>query len=94
MSRDEPDDDRFVREVRRQAERARAARDVSFFEGLRLVGAVGWMVVLPALIGAAAGRWLDRRNGSGIFWTLSLMMLGLVLGCAGAWRQARRDLQP
>jgi ATP synthase protein I len=92
MSAHEPEDDPFVREVRRQARRAGGDRGPTFLEGLSLVGAIGWMVVLPALLGSAAGRWVDRREGSGVFWTLSLMTLGLALGCATAWRHIQRDL--
>ncbi len=47
---------------------------------------VGWMVVLPALVGVAVGRYVDTRFNAGIFWTLSLLMLGLALGCMAAWR--------
>ena len=57
-----------------------------------LVGAVGWMVSLPAVLGALLGRWLDGHVGSGIFWTLSLLIAGLALGCASAWRHVRREL--
>jgi ATP synthase protein I len=92
MNSDESDDDPFVCEVRRQARRAGKGRGLTFLEGISLVGAVGWMVVLPALAGAAAGRWIDRRDGSGVFWTLCLLTIGLVLGCATAWRHIQRDL--
>lgn len=92
MSPDQPTEDRFVREVRRQAERARTGRQLTFWQGLGLVGAVGWMVSLPAVLGALGGRWLDARFASGIFWTLALLILGLALGCASAWRHARREL--
>jgi ATP synthase protein I len=87
------DEERFVREVRRQAERARDGRRLGFWQGLGLVGAVGWMVSLPAVLGALAGRWLDRQGGSGLFWTLSLLGLGLALGCASAWRHVTRELR-
>lgn len=83
----------FVKEVRRQAERARRGRQMSFWQGLGLVGAVGWMVVLPALIGAFVGRWLDQRFEKGIFWTLSLLVIGLILGCIGAWRHVKGQLE-
>jgi ATP synthase protein I len=86
------EEDPFVQEVRRQAERARASRRLSFWRGLGLLGMVGWMVSLPAVFGAVAGRWLDGRSGSGVFWTLSLLALGLVLGCVAAWRYAQREL--
>ncbi len=86
------DEEPFVREVRRQAERARATPHLTFWQGLNLVGSVGWMTVLPALLGAFTGRWIDGRSGTGVFWTLSLLFLGLALGCAGAWRHVSREL--
>jgi len=87
------DEDPFVREIRRQAQRAAASQHVTFWRGLGLVGSVGWMVVLPALLGAFVGRSIDRRLGTGIFWTLSLLFLGLVLGCASTWRHVRQELE-
>ncbi len=59
------DEDPFVREIRRQAERAGASQHMTFWQGLSLVGSVGWMVVVPALLGAFLGRWIDRRIGHG-----------------------------
>jgi ATP synthase protein I len=93
MTEEPPPEEPFVAEVRRQAERARSARRLTFWQGLALVGAVGWMVSLPAVLGALAGRWLDAHFASGIFWTLSLLVLGLYLGCASAWRHVRRELK-
>jgi ATP synthase protein I len=86
------DEDPFVREVRRQAKRAQATQHVTFWQGLNLVGSVGWMVVLPALLGAFVGRWIDDRSGMGVFWTLSLMFVGLALGCTSAWRNVHQEL--
>jgi ATP synthase protein I len=88
-----PPEDPFVREIRRQAERVQRGRRLTFWQGFALVGAVGWMVSLPAVLGALLGRWLDTRYATGIFWTLSLLMLGLFLGCASAWRHVRRELK-
>jgi ATP synthase protein I len=92
MSAPRPDEEPFVREVRRQAERAQASQHLSFWRGLGLVGGVGWMVVLPALIGAFLGRWIDHRSGAGVFWTLSLLFAGLTLGCLSAWRHVAQEL--
>jgi ATP synthase protein I len=86
-------EDPFVTEVRRQAERARRGRRMTFWHGLGVVGSVGWMVSLPAVLGALGGRWLDGRFGAGIFWTLSLLVVGLVLGCTSAWRYVRREMK-
>ena len=92
MSGEPPAEDPFVREVRRQAERAERGKQLTFWQGLGLVGAVGWMVSLPAVLGALLGRWIDARYGTGVFWTLGLLSLGLAAGCATAWRHAKRDL--
>jgi ATP synthase protein I len=86
------DEDPFVREIRRQAERAQVSQRLTFWQGIGLVGSVGWMVALPTLIGAFLGRWIDARAGTGIFWTLSLLGVGLVAGCAGAWRHVAEGL--
>ena len=80
------DEEPFVREIRRQAERAQVSQRLTFWEGLGLIGSVGWMVALPTLVGAFLGRWIDARSGTGIFWTLSLLLVGLAVGCSGAWR--------
>lgn len=92
ISRD-PDDDPFVREVRRQAKRAQVEQDLTFWQGLGLVGSVGWMVVLPTLLGALLGRWLDVEAGTGVFWSLSLLFAGVALGCITAWRHVHRELE-
>jgi ATP synthase protein I len=88
------DEDPFVEEVRRQAARVRRGRGLDVWEGLGLIGTVGWMVSLPAVLGALGGRWLDGHFTTGIFWTLFLLVLGLVVGCLSAWRHVRRELGP
>lgn len=92
MPASDADEEPFVQEVRRQANRAQNARRMSFWQSLALVGAVGWMVSVPAVLGALLGRWLDHRWDTGVFWTLALLSLGLVLGCVSAWRHVRKDL--
>jgi ATP synthase protein I len=87
-----PNGDDFVREVGKQADRRKANRGRSVWQGISQVGTVGWMVVLPAVGGAFLGRWVDARYATGIFWTLSLLTAGLVVGCAAAWRAMNREL--
>ena len=53
--------------------------------GLGMMGLVGWSVVVPTLIGAAAGLWLDKHHPGSHSWTLALLVAGLVLGCVNAW---------
>ena len=44
-------------------------------------------MVVPTLLGAALGIWLDGRHSGSHSWTLSLLVVGLVVGCvnAGYW---------
>ncbi|MDQ2878234.1 MAG: AtpZ/AtpI family protein [Pseudomonadota bacterium] len=60
--------------------------DDSVARRLAQIGVLGWITVIPMLIGIGAGRWLDARFQSGIFWTAPLLMLGAALGCWSAWR--------
>lgn len=53
--------------------------------GLGMMGLVGWSVVVPTLLGAALGLWLDKHHPGAHSWTLALLVAGLVLGCANAW---------
>ena len=91
MTRDQPPDDPFVKEIRRQANLGERGRHQTFWHGLGQIGAFGWMVSVPAVLGALLGKWLDQRYGTEIFWTLSLLVLGLFLGCTSAWRFIQRE---
>ena len=63
----------------------------SIGQNLAMIGALGWTIVTPTLIGIFAGRWLDRTFNMGIFWTLGLMVLGLTLGCWLAWKRMQSE---
>lgn len=86
MSRPTPEELETVlkRDLRRHREREPGGR--SFWRSLSLIGAVGWSIVLPAAGGALLGHRLDLRWGTGIRWTLVLLVLGVLLGSAAAWR--------
>lgn len=78
--------------VRLRAARRRHAGGISSLAvGLGRVGVLGWQIVVPALIGVAAGRWLDHRLASGIFWTAPLLFLGVGLGSWSAWKWIGRQ---
>jgi len=84
---DEPDG--LLRSIRtRRERRGRWLREGEPSTGryLAQVGVLGWMIVTPALIGIVIGQWLDRKFGTGIFWTGPLLMAGIVLGCWSAWK--------
>ena len=88
------DPDPLVQGARLRAERrGRWLREgePSVARHLAQIGVLGWMVVVPTLIGMFAGRWLDQTLHSGLFWTLPLLMLGAALGCWSAWRWMKQE---
>ena len=85
-----PDEqDPLVKVVRQRGERHRRwlrEGDPSVAQRLAQIGVLGWMIVVPMLIGIFVGRWLDQIFNSGIFCTAPLLLLGLALGCWSAWK--------
>ena len=92
----------FSRQIAAQASRKRKAQRnpaPGVWFGLGMTGLIGWSIVVPTLLGAALGGWLDRNHPGAHSWTLALLVGGLTLGCFNAWRwvakedQAMRDEQ-
>ena len=79
---------------------ARRRRVPGLWSGLGTMGLVGWSVVVPTVLGALLGSWIDGRHAGRRSWTLALLVAGLVLGCFNAWhwvakedRAMRHDLE-
>jgi ATP synthase protein I len=88
MQNDPTPSDSLARQVSAKAERKlRARRDGApgMWFGLGTMGLIGWSVVVPTLLGAALGIWLDAKHPGAHPWSLALLMAGLVLGCLNAW---------
>ncbi len=85
----------FARSVERKSKRReRSKKGRKRFNpwwGLSMFGMIGWSVSIPTLIGLALGIWLDRRYEGGISWTLTLLVAGVIVGCAIAWHWLRRE---
>jgi ATP synthase protein I len=84
-----PEEDPLFKGVQRSSERFRRWQkegDPSVAHRLAQIGVLGWIIIVPMLIGVFAGRWLDQRFQTGLFWTAPLLMLGAVLGCWSAWK--------
>ncbi len=81
--------DFFSQEVEEKAKRklkAQSENKYSVWSGFALFGIVGWSIVVPTLLGAILGVWLDKSYAQSFSWTISLMLLGLVVGCLVAWK--------
>ena len=82
------------RTAQQAVRRDRSARDVpepSLGARLGQIGILGWTIVVPTLLGLAFGHWLDRRFGTGVFFSAPLLMVGAAIGLWCAWRWMRRQ---
>lgn len=61
------------------------------WQNLSMIGALGWLIITPALIGILAGRWLDGVFKSGIFFSGTLIFLGVSLGSYLAWQRVKKQ---
>jgi ATP synthase protein I len=59
--------------------------------GLGMMGLIGWSVVVPTLLGAALGIWLDEHHPGRHAWTLALLVAGLAIGCWNAWHWVAKE---
>jgi ATP synthase protein I len=86
--------DEFHKTIRcKQARRIRARREKenTFWYGLGMFGTIGWSVAIPTLVGVGLGLWIDSNWPGRVSWTLTLLFLGLALGCFNAWYWVKRE---
>lgn len=74
--------------VARQARRIeRAQKDQFTLIGYTVyLGTLGVLFVLPVLVGAYIGRWLDElSSGYSVHWTLGFLLLGIIVGAVNVY---------
>jgi ATP synthase protein I len=91
------DSRRFSREVDRSARELAKARQEkrTFWRYAYLLGAGGWLFVIPVVGGAYLGKYFDDKfGGKGISWTLTFLVLGIAFGVYNVWRFFTREFRP
>jgi len=88
------EDEIAAKEARKiKAQRGRA-RGIWF--GLGMMGVIGWSVAVPALVGVLLGVWIDINYPGPVSWTLTLLFVGLAVGCVNAWywvKKGQREIE-
>ena len=84
--------DRAVLRQTTKAEQARRQHGTSIIEYLRLMGALGWLLVTPPLILCFLGRWLDHAVNTGFELTAGLLLIGIGLGAWLGWRRMKAEI--
>lgn len=59
--------------------------------GLGMMGLIGWSVAVPTMLGTALGIWLDNRHPGTHSWTLTCLIIGLIIGCLNAWHWVAKE---
>ena len=86
------DKQQLQRRIDEQVERLeKAERDrPTLLAQTTYIGTLGLLFVLPVVGGAYLGRWLDgMMAGYSLRWTLSMIMLGLVVGGVNVYLYVR-----
>jgi ATP synthase protein I len=86
-NKDTNNESSLSREIGQKAARKIKARNSTqgVWFGLGMMGLVGWSVVVPTLLGAALGIWMDGKHLGKYSWTLMFLLMGLMIGCLNAW---------
>ena len=82
---------RQVGEKARRKLRAQRNKSRTVWLGLGMMGLIGWSVAIPTLIGAAFGLWLDEHYPVSFSWTLTMLIVGLLIGCLNAWHWVEKE---
>ncbi|MGA8854283.1 MAG: AtpZ/AtpI family protein [Christiangramia sp.] len=94
MDTDVKDKERFSKKIGEKEKRKLKALHEdkrSVWAGLGTFGMVGWSVAVPTVLGIAAGLWLDENYPQPISWTITLLIVGLFIGCLIAWKWVARE---
>jgi ATP synthase protein I len=71
--------------------RAQSNTTRTIWLGLGMMGLIGWSVAIPTLLGAVVGLWLDKHYPVSFSWTLTMLFIGLIIGCFNAWHWVTKE---
>ncbi len=90
------EDEQFRHTIIRKEDRklrARSRPDRGPWFWLGMFGLVGWSIAIPTVLGVLLGAWLDRRFPGRVSWTLTMLLIGVAVGCWTAWYWVNRESQ-
>jgi ATP synthase protein I len=57
------------------------------WKNLSMIGALGWLIVTPTLLGVFVGRWLDGKLETGVTFSGALTFAGACFGFYLVWQR-------
>jgi ATP synthase protein I len=95
MSRRNHEDRNEVHEAIRRRQKRREtwekAGERPLWKNLSMIGALGWLIVIPTLLGVLAGRWLDGLFETRVTFSGALTFVGACLGFYLAWKRMNEE---
>jgi ATP synthase protein I len=82
------------RAVQLREQRHKRASDRAIWQNLSMIGALGWLIVVPTLLGVLLGRWLDETFATGILFSGALIFVGVAMGGYLAWQRIKKEEDP
>ena len=86
------DKDKLKAQIDRQARRMKKAEHErpTLLAQTVFVGSLGLLLVLPIIVGAYLGQWLDSQvSGYSVHWTTSLIIVGVFVGAINVYLYIR-----
>lgn len=85
----------FLETIRDKSRRRQRAIDEhgTIWFGLGTFGMVGWSVAIPTVIGVLIGSWLDANVQTQFSWRLTLLIVGVIIGCLNAWYWVSKEMR-
>lgn len=84
--------DKLKKQIERQAQRMKKAEHErpTLLAQTVFVGSLGLLLVLPIILGAYLGQWLDSQtSGYSVHWTTSLIIVGVFIGAINVYLYIR-----
>ncbi|MGD9895950.1 MAG: AtpZ/AtpI family protein [Candidatus Methylacidiphilaceae bacterium] len=91
----EEDGRRLASQVSQDVERIKKAEQEKrkVLSSWLFLGSVGLLFIVPVVLGAFVGRWLDEHlAGYAIHWTITGILLGVILGAISVFNHIRQNL--
>lgn len=73
--------------------KAQRQKKDSVWQGFSVFGIIGWSVAVPTVLFVLIGVMLDEKYTGRQSYTLSMLGIGLLLGCINAWFWVNRKMQ-
>ncbi|MEP7266115.1 MAG: AtpZ/AtpI family protein [Saprospiraceae bacterium] len=80
-----------ISEKEKRKLKAKRESKQSVWSGLGMFGMIGWSVAVPTVLGIALGIQIDKKYPEPFSWTLTFLILGLIMGCFIAWHWIEKE---